>query len=143
MAAITTVEDVCWLTQTAGAAEVKSSAEAAARRPRGTEAEARAWLDAPSPPPPEPEYAHGSGPVNGDLVAALLDVRRELEAEQKLSVLHYPNRIAVACSRCGRELPDGNGVSSHGVGGLYCGERCISAQEASIPLPRDTMPSHK
>ena len=53
MAAITTVEDVRWLTQTAGAAEVKSSAEAAARRPRDTEAEARAWLDTHSPTPPE------------------------------------------------------------------------------------------
>ena len=77
------------------------------------------------------------------LVAALLEVRAECEAEQKLSVLHYPTRLAVACSRCGRELPDGNGVSSHGVGGLYCGERCISAQEASIPPARDTIPSAK
>ena len=60
MAAITTVEDVCWLTQTAGAAEVKSSAEAAARR----------WV-AVAAPLADPGHLEcpGCGALEGDMSA--------------------------------------------------------------------------
>lgn len=39
--------------------------------------------------------------------------------------------VTIICTQCGRPLPDGVGMSTSRVGGLYCSESCVMKAEAA------------